>query len=628
MATNFHEIGDKTNLPEWLQTSLREVSKMHDNYLRDFGLNVRMPPYNIKGDGTDEGEILQEIFNLNVPKIYIPAGTYNTSIELVIPDNKIVEMSKQATIKATAPMTNLITVNTNTLRDGGFIGGVLDGNHLAENVFFAKNVRHYKIEKVLSKNGIEKDYKLGDTNETNSYEITMSGCFTSYSGTVPNNLVGLYIENCTDSYFIDIVITGAKIGVIDKGFNNHFVLVHTWNSVPHGGMNVSFEVNGKGTIFTNCYSDTPHQYGWVLNNESNTLEGCTVYNGDTSGGLNDVISAFYISANYRNNFLGCVVNAVPTTKILNTFKGSTTALNVIGMIETNVTNRFNSGGSQSFLKHSIVDWNNKKLDINPQKITTPDGFDISVYQDSAYAGEGISYRHETSSFSVSTDNKADLGRENFRWKNIYALIAYLGQLTTKNSVGKSITMNGTQINASDEFSIGVYQNYSGLRFYMGSTYFNPSIDNNVDLGLPSNRFKTIYAGTGAINTSDERHKQQINMIDDVVLDAWSEVNYSQYKFNDAVQEKGEEARWHIGVVAQEIERTFNNHGLSAFDYGIICYDEWNEVFDNEGNQIRSAGNIYSIRPNECLMLEAALQRRVTKRIESQLAILNNKLNNL
>jgi hypothetical protein len=98
-----------------------------------------------------------------------------------------------------------------------------------------------------------------------------------------------------------------------------------------------------------------------------------------------------------------------------------------------------------------------------------------------------------------------------------------------------------------------------------------------------------------------------------VLDAWAEVNFARFKFIDAKAEKGDNARWHIGVIAQEIEETFYCHGLSALAFGLLCYDEWEESIDDEGNVI-PAGNRYSIRPDECLMLEAALMRRELNRI--------------
>lgn len=149
----------------------------------------------------------------------------------------------------------------------------------------------------------------------------------------------------------------------------------------------------------------------------------------------------------------------------------------------------------------------------------------------------------------------------------------------------------------------------------------PNVDNTQSLGRGDRRWGTIYAGTGTINTSDRNYKQQILSIDDNILDAWAEVNYSKFKFNDAVELKGDaEARWHIGVIAQDIEEAFIRHGLDAFEHGLLCYDEWEDIYEigDEGNNVLiiPAGGRYSIRPDECLMLESALMRRKIEQLEA------------
>ncbi|MDF2056293.1 hypothetical protein [Priestia megaterium] len=44
------KIGSSSGLPSWLQKSLYDVSKQFDDHIRDFGINVRRPPYNAYGD--------------------------------------------------------------------------------------------------------------------------------------------------------------------------------------------------------------------------------------------------------------------------------------------------------------------------------------------------------------------------------------------------------------------------------------------------------------------------------------------------------------------------------------------------------------------------------------------------
>ena len=178
-------------------------------------------------------------------------------------------------------------------------------------------------------------------------------------------------------------------------------------------------------------------------------------------------------------------------------------------------------------------------------------------------------------------------------------------------------------------SVGTTYGTSRLRIQSDGVV-RPGADNTQTLGSASFRWSTVYAGTGTINTSDERTKQQIKPIDDAALRAWAKVEYCQFKFNDAVETKGDGARWHIGLIAQRVEEAFTSEGLNAFDYGLLCYDEWDAIeedvlaeepyVDDEGEEqikyiptgekkvIREAGNRYGIRYEEALALECAYLR--------------------
>lgn len=146
----------------------------------------------------------------------------------------------------------------------------------------------------------------------------------------------------------------------------------------------------------------------------------------------------------------------------------------------------------------------------------------------------------------------------------------------------------------------------------------PNGDDNRNLGTASKRWKQLYAGTTTISTSDEREKQDIEAIPDEVLDAWGEVEFYQFKYKDAIAEKGEEnARLHTGLIAQRIESIFTAHGLDAHKYGLLCYDEW----EADEEEQTPAGNRYALRYEECLTMEAAYQRRRADRIEARLAAL-------
>ena len=143
-------------------------------------------------------------------------------------------------------------------------------------------------------------------------------------------------------------------------------------------------------------------------------------------------------------------------------------------------------------------------------------------------------------------------------------------------------------------------------YYMSTTEFAPLTDNNKTLGTASNRWSIVYAGTGTINTSDAREKQQIRSISDAEKAVAVKLKglLKVFKFNDAVEKKGDNARIHFGVIAQEVKAAFESQGLVAEKYALLCYDEWPETFeekDADGNIIqpyKPAGNRYGVRYEE------------------------------
>lgn len=157
--------------------------------------------------------------------------------------------------------------------------------------------------------------------------------------------------------------------------------------------------------------------------------------------------------------------------------------------------------------------------------------------------------------------------------------------------------------------------------------FRPGVNSAYDLGVTGTfAWDNVYA-TGTIGTSDEKLKSEISEIDDAAIRAWGKIAYKQFKYNNAVSKKGSLARTHIGLIAQEIKKAFESEGVDPFKYGILCYNEWPDVFeeikDESGNVIdvvktQKAGSQYSVRYHEAAYLEAAYQRKMLKEILSKL----------
>jgi len=108
----------------------------------------------------------------------------------------------------------------------------------------------------------------------------------------------------------------------------------------------------------------------------------------------------------------------------------------------------------------------------------------------------------------------------------------------------------------------------------------PGADNTQTLGSASFRWSTVYAGTGTINTSDARQKTQVAPLEDRELSASKQLakEIGSFKFLSAVQDKGDNARIHIGLTVQRVMEVMTDHGLNPTQYAFICYDKWDDAF--------------------------------------------------
>ena len=126
---------------------------------------------------------------------------------------------------------------------------------------------------------------------------------------------------------------------------------------------------------------------------------------------------------------------------------------------------------------------------------------------------------------------------------------------------------------------------------------------NVDLGDSTVKFRNIYATNGTIQTSDQNEKQQIASLTDAEITAAKAISklFKTFKFNDSVEAKGDNARIHAGIIAQEVRTAIESEGLDATKYAFFCSDTWWEtttevpavepreaVYDDDGNLVSEA----------------------------------------
>jgi hypothetical protein len=119
------------------------------------------------------------------------------------------------------------------------------------------------------------------------------------------------------------------------------------------------------------------------------------------------------------------------------------------------------------------------------------------------------------------------------------------------------------------------------RLWLNSTEFRAMADNAYDLGNASYRWKEVYAVAPVINTSDARTKQQVRDLNDAERLVAQKIKgmLKAFKFNDSVDEKGENARIHFGVIAQDVAAAFASEGLDASKYALFCHDSWEDQYE-------------------------------------------------
>ena len=171
------------------------------------------------------------------------------------------------------------------------------------------------------------------------------------------------------------------------------------------------------------------------------------------------------------------------------------------------------------------------------------------------------------------------------------------------------TSDGTILDfRKDNVAVGSIGVNSGTNFYqaanagagikMGSVNIVPSNasgasnDNAIDLGSSLTRWDDIYATNGTIQTSDRNEKQDI----EALTDAETRVAVAakgllrKFRWQSAVEEKGDEARIHFGIIAQDLQDAFTAEGLDAGDYAMFISSTWT---DDDGVEQTRLGVRYS-----------------------------------
>jgi hypothetical protein len=182
-----------------------------------------------------------------------------------------------------------------------------------------------------------------------------------------------------------------------------------------------------------------------------------------------------------------------------------------------------------------------------------------------------------------------------------------GVLQELNRIGTGGTENGDLIefrvnNAavgsiacrSSGGNLQIHTNESGIDFggdgYLpmrGSTI----TDNSLDIGSSSFRYKDLYRSGSTISTSDRNMKQDERDLTEAetrVAQACKGL-LKAFRFIDAVEVDGDDARIHFGIIAQDLQAAFEAEGLDATKYAMFRPSTFT---DDEGNEQARLGVCY------------------------------------
>ena len=151
--------------------------------------------------------------------------------------------------------------------------------------------------------------------------------------------------------------------------------------------------------------------------------------------------------------------------------------------------------------------------------------------------------------------------------------------------------NGDMYMGTTDAAIRFHDSGDGIRPANASD--GSALDDHLDLGAASARFNNLLLVNQPTVGSDISLKQDIEDLSDAEKRVAVKAKglLKKYKYKNSVRDKGENARIHIGIIAQELQTAFESEGLDAYRYSMFCSDTWTD--ETTGEEKTQLGVRYS-----------------------------------
>ena len=193
-----------------------------------------------------------------------------------------------------------------------------------------------------------------------------------------------------------------------------------------------------------------------------------------------------------------------------------------------------------------------------------------------------------------------------------------GTMTTGNTLitmgnGESYVRNwpnglylgGTNENNASSLILYTNSNASGFLLQAGDGTTSKRM-----IGKPDGTL--TWDGQPIQTSSDKRLKQDFSDVPADVLEAWSKVEWKQFKYIADKERKGDSCRWHTGLVAQDVQKVC---GDKILKYGILCHDV------QEATEEQEAVDLWTVRYTEALCMEVIYLRNEIKKLHEEIKAL-------
>ena len=482
---------------------------------------VSVKDFGAIGDGvTDDTAAIQAALNAS-SNVIVPTGAYVISRTIAIPiktrlffqggsSNQTSVTPSAYFIKKSTMTTVGITIDDEAIMEGG--GLVCQSGNTGDGIQIIGNGSVLKYSFVNFAGGVGVRVGTASGNNCNVFELNHVNSFQ-------NGSHGIYIHDGTSSVGANANAGALYSCIASSNAGNGIHLGHAWWVTV---INALTEINtGWGLYLSGTANNTYPEcrYANIIGGDYNE--------GNTAGAVYD--------GSYFSSFVNADGNATPTTTPTGLQGGG--YRNVISP-RVNLLQGLSVYTSASGVNSSpfVVDNGYTAGLYNPsvikQKTTASNG-----------DGAGILW-----SINPNTSSYLDAASISVTQRNV-------------NKYGMNLNV----------YNSGVV---TALNINPNNNSVAPGTDNAWSSGYSSLRWSVIYAASGTINTSDANQKQQIRKLNQAEKEAAQGIKLAlkAFKFNDAVEKKGDKARIHFGVIAQEVKEIFSVVGLNADDYGLFCSD--------------------------------------------------------